>query len=56
MGPWNFVKGRLYEAHGDDPLDPPGEPRRVRQPRRRRPTPSTTQEQEDVVSMILEGL
>ena len=32
MGPWNSIKGRLYEAHGDTHRIPPGEPPRVGQP------------------------
>ena len=40
MGPWNAIKGRLYEAHGR-PLDPPREPGRVGHPRPPAATPST---------------
>ena len=56
MGPWNSIKGRLYEAHGDDPLDPPGQPRRVRQPRHRRRYAIHQAERRDLFDSALSGL
>ena len=56
MGPWNFVKGRLYEAHGDHPLDPPGQPLRVRLAPPPAPTPSTSRSRKRSSPQIFEGL